>query len=196
LLETTRPAHITTRAMGPGQRGDTNWKAANLVRQYEKVLDEMRRRGLRSWSVRFADTMDINEFYDRFSKGLRSPSQHGCLRALANPLGRWDWWGPRWSLRMAASLRISAQERRAASPRCRPARTRGGLFLPIIEDRLPRRLPGTIRTLDVRTDQNIELVATLLEDARSDRDNACPSSLVLPPGRSKTVCGGSIRAGP
>src|SRR5271156_1350380 len=31
----------------------------------KKVLDEMRRRGLRNWSVRFADTMDIHEFHDR-----------------------------------------------------------------------------------------------------------------------------------
>jgi hypothetical protein len=34
----------------------------------------------------------------------------------------------------------------------------------------------------VQTDQNIELVATLLEDARADRENACPGTLVLPPG--------------
>ncbi len=36
----------------------------------KKVMDEMRRRGLHTWSVRFADTMDLNEFYDQFGKGL------------------------------------------------------------------------------------------------------------------------------
>jgi len=77
--------------------------------------------------VRFADTMDINEFYDRFSKGLIA-SQHGCLSALADPLGRWTG-GTSVVASMAASLRISAQERRAASPRCRPREHPGRIIL-------------------------------------------------------------------
>jgi hypothetical protein len=59
----------------------------------------------------------------------------------------------------------------------------GRIVLANIEDRLAEALgQEPFETLDVQTDQNIELVATLLEDARSNRDNACPSSLVLPPG--------------
>jgi hypothetical protein len=57
---------ITTQGNG-GMRieGGPTWYVST-----KKVLDEMRRRGLQSWSVRFADTMDIDEFYDRFSEGL------------------------------------------------------------------------------------------------------------------------------
>ncbi len=32
-----------------------------------KVRDEMKRRGLRRWSVRFADEMDLGAYFDRFS---------------------------------------------------------------------------------------------------------------------------------
>ncbi len=36
--------------------------------------------------------------------------------------------------------------------------------------------------VDVRNDRNIEMVATLLNDAREGRGNAFPATLVLPPG--------------
>ena len=58
----------------------------------KKVLDEMRHLGLRNWSVRFADTMDIDEFYDRFGKGLDRHPNTGAFGRWLNPLGRWDWW--------------------------------------------------------------------------------------------------------
>ena len=38
------------------------------------------------------------------------------------------------------------------------------------------------KVVDVRSDRNIELVATLLEDARAGREHAVPGTLVLPPG--------------
>ena len=148
----------------------------------EKVLDEMRRLGLWSWSVRFADTMDINEFHDRFSKGLDRHPNTGAFGRWLNPLGRWDWWdlGGRFDGciigdRRPGTGRSVAKLSSGANP--------GRIVLANIEDRLAEALgQEPFETLDVRTDQNIELVATLLEDARSDRENACPSSLVLPPG--------------
>ena len=52
-----------------------------------------------------------------------------------------------------------------------------------IEDQLAEALgQEPVPTVDVQTDQNIELVATPLEDAQAGRDNAYPGSLVLPPG--------------
>jgi len=79
---------ITTQGSG-GMRieGGPTW----YIRT-KKVLDEMRRRGPRSWSVRFADTMNINEFYDRFSKGLDRHPNTGAFGRWLNPLRRWDWW--------------------------------------------------------------------------------------------------------
>lgn len=148
----------------------------------QKVLDEMRRLGLRSWSVRFADTMDINEFYDRFSKGLDRHPNTGAFGRWLNPLGRWDWWdlGGRFDGCIIGDQRPRtgrsvAKVSSGANP--------GRIILANIEDRLAEALgQEPFETLDVQTDQNIELVATLLEDARSNRENACPSSLVLPPG--------------
>jgi hypothetical protein len=148
----------------------------------EKVLHEMRRLGLRSWRVRFADTMDINEFYDRFSKGLDRHPNTGAFGRWLNPLGRWDWWdlGGRFDCciigeRRSRTGRSVAKVSSGANP--------GRIILANIEDRLAEALgQEPFETLDVQIDQNIELVATLLEDARSDRENACPNSLVLPPG--------------
>jgi len=57
-----------------------------------KVLDEMRRRGLQSWHVRFADIMTLDTFFDCFCRYLeRDPVSGGYGRWL-NPLGRLDWW--------------------------------------------------------------------------------------------------------
>ena len=169
---------ITTQGNG-GMRieGGPTWYVST-----KKVLDEMRRRGLQSWSVRFADTMDIDEFYDRFSEGLDRHPNTGAFGRWLNPLGRWDWWdlGGRFDGciigdRRPRTARSVAKVSSGANP--------GRIVLANIEDRLAEALgQEPFETLDVQTDQNIELVATLLEDARSNRDNACPSSLVLPPG--------------
>ncbi len=169
---------ITTQGNG-GMRieGGPTWHVST-----QKVLDEMRRRGLESWSVRFADTMDINEFYDRFSKGLDRHPNMGAFGRWLNPLGRWDWWdlGGRFDGCIIGDQRPrTARSVAKVSSGANPGR----IILANIEDRLAEALgQEPFETLDVQTDQNIELVATLLEDARSNRDIACPSSLVLPPG--------------
>ena len=173
-------AQLTITAQGNGGmqiEGGPAWYIST-----KKVLDEMRRLGLRSWSVRFADTMDIDEFYDRFSQGLERHPNTGAFGRWLNPLGRWDWWdlGGRFDGRI-----IGAQRPRTARSvaKVSSGANPGRIILANIEDRLAEALgQEPFETLDVRTDQNIELVATLLEDARSDRENACPSSLVLPPG--------------
>jgi hypothetical protein len=168
---------ITTQGDGGMQiKGGPAWYISTM-----KVLDEMRRLGLRSWSVRFADTMDINEFYDRFSKGLERHPNTGAFGRWLNPLGRWDWWdlGGRFDGRIIGDERPrTARSVAKVSSGANPGR----MILANIKTRLADRLgQEPFETLDVQTDQNIELVATLLEDARSNRANACPSSLVLPP---------------
>ena len=148
----------------------------------EKVREEMRRRGLRSWSVRFADIMTIDEFYARFSRGLDRHPNTGAFGRWLNPLGRWDWWdlGGRFDGRIIGDKRPGTARSVA---KVSSGANRGRIILANIEDRLAEALgQEPFETLDVRADQNIELVATLLEDARSDRENAFPSSLVLPTG--------------
>jgi hypothetical protein len=52
-----------------------------------------------------------------------------------------------------------------------------------VEDRLSEALgQEPFVMVDVQNDLNVEMVATLLEDARAGRENAYPGSLVLPPG--------------
>ena len=157
-----------------------------------KVLEEMRRLDLRSWRVRFADTMDIDAFYDRFGRGLERHPSTGAFGRWLNPLGRWDWWdlGGRFDGSIMGEQRPGTGRPGTERPRTgrNVARLSSGAnpgrnILANIEDRLAKALgQPVLETLDVRTDQNIEMVATLLEDARADRENAYPGALVLPPG--------------
>jgi hypothetical protein len=179
-------AQLTIKMQGDGTtQGDGGMRIESGPAWYidtKKVREEMRRLGPRSWSVRFADTMDINEFYDRFSKGLERHPNTGAFGRWLNPWGRWDWWdlGGRFDGHIIGdqrpgTARSVAKVSSGASP--------GRMILANIENTLAEALgQEPVETLDVQTDQNIELVATLLQDARSDRANACPSSLVLPPG--------------
>ena len=146
------------------------------------VRSEMRLNGLRQWSVRFADTMDLDEFYQRFGwKVERHPETRAFGRWL-NPLGRWDWWdlGGRFDGHIVGDRRSGAG-RSIAQLSSGPSRGRS--ILANVENYFAEALgQEPIPSLDVRTDQNIELVTTLLEDARAGRENAYPGSLVLPPG--------------
>jgi hypothetical protein len=169
---------ITTQGNGGMQiEGGPIWYLSTT-----KVLDEMRRLGLRSWSVRFANMMDINEFYDRFSRGIERHPNTSAFGRWLNPLGRWDWWdlGGRFDGHIIGDQRPrTARSVAKVSSGANPGRT----ILANIENRLAEALgQEPFETLDVQTDQNIELVATLSKDARSNRANAYPSSLVLPPG--------------
>lgn len=147
-----------------------------------RVREAMRRLGSRTWTVRFADTMDLDTFHDRFGRELERHPNTGAFGRWVNPLGRWDWWdlGGRFDGCILGEHR-QGNGRRAAkvSSGASPGRT----ILTNIEDRLAEALGQPAPdALDVRADQNIELVATLSDDALADRGNAYPSALVLPPG--------------
>jgi hypothetical protein len=147
-----------------------------------KVLDEMRRRGLQSWHVRFADIMTLDTFFDGFSKHLeRDPVSGGYGRWL-NPLGRWDWWdlGGRFDGYIIGEPSRGA--RRGVS-QVSSGQNPGRTILSNIEDVLSAALDqAPVQTIDVRSDRNIELAATLLTDLQAGRENACLGALVLPPG--------------
>jgi hypothetical protein len=90
--------------------------------------------------------------------------------------------GPGRSLRPLYRRRRSIKggaQYRACIVRPKPGR----IILANIENCLAKALgQDPIVSLDVHTDQNVELVATLFEDAHAGRDSAYPASLVLPPG--------------
>lgn len=58
----------------------------------QKVRNEMNRLGLRRWSVRFADEMDLDAFFERFGMWLERDPATGAFGRWLNPLGQWDWW--------------------------------------------------------------------------------------------------------
>lgn len=147
-----------------------------------KVHDEMRRRGSRCWDIRFADAMDLDTFHTRFAERLeRHPVTGGYGRWL-NPLGRWDWWdlGGRFDGRIIGEgARGAARSAALISSGENPGRSILANVEVIFTEALGQE---PAEEVDVRSDRNIEFVATLLTDARAGRDHAYPSALVLPPG--------------
>ncbi len=146
------------------------------------VRTEMRLSGLRQWSVRFADTMELDEFCERFGRNLERHPETGAFGRWLNPLGHWDWWdlGGRFDGYIVGDGRSGAGRSIA---QVSSGASRGPSILANVENHLAEALgQEPIPSLDVQTDQNVELVATLLEDARAGHESAYPGSLVLPPG--------------
>jgi hypothetical protein len=150
---------------------------------FDKVQDEMRRRELNSWSVRFADTMDIETFHDRFCRQQDRNPETGGFGTNRNGLGRWDWWdlGGRFDGHIVGDAR-RAEGRGVAKVRS-PGKSRGRTILGNLDRVLGAALgqePAAV--FDIRSDRNIELVATLLAAGRAGEGHAIPGALVLPPG--------------
>jgi hypothetical protein len=174
--------HIFTEQDKGGLRIEGNIIASSWFIDTGSVCSEMRRSGLQQWNVRFADTMDLDEFYERFGRKLERHAETGAFGRWLNPLGHWDWWdlGGRFDGQIMGDRRSGAG-RSIAQVSSGPSRGRS--ILANVEDYFADALgQEPIPSLDVQTDQNIELVTTLLEDARAGRENAYPGSLVLPPG--------------
>ncbi|MGA3400955.1 MAG: hypothetical protein ABSC95_17190 [Acetobacteraceae bacterium] len=174
--------HIFTEQDTGGLRIEGNVIDSSWFIDTGNIRAEMRLGGLRQWRVRFADTMDLDEFYERFGRKLERHPETGAFGRWLNPLGHWDWWdlGGRFDGHIIGDRR-SGEGRSIAQVSSGP--NRGRSILANVENRLAEALgQEPIPSLDVQTDQNIELVTTLLADARAGRENAYPGSLVLPPG--------------
>lgn len=181
LCEVHEAHHIFTEQGTGGLRIEGNINSSWLINS-ENLRAEMQLSGLRQWRVRFADTMNLDEFYERFGRNLERHPETGAFGRWLNPLGRWDWWdlGGRFDGHIIGERR-SGTGRSVAQVSSGPSQGRS--ILVNVENHLAEALgQEPVPSLDVRTDQNVELVATLLQDARAGRDNACPGSLVLPPG--------------
>jgi hypothetical protein len=146
-----------------------------------KVREEMKRRGVRHWSVRFADEMGLDEFFDRFSLRAERYVETGAFGRWLNPVGAWDWWdlGGRFDGWIVGDQQ-AREGRRVAEVSSGP--DPGRTILANVEDALTDALGQQPAALvEVRNDRNIEMVATLLGDAKEGRRNAYPAALVLPP---------------
>lgn len=148
----------------------------------EAVRAEMGRRGARRWAARFADVEpDLGRFFDRFVKGLERHHTTGRFGRWLNPLGRWDWWdlGGRFDGRMLGERRRQGRTASAVSSGPTPGRA----ILGNLHEALDRALGAEPQpALEVRTDDNVEMVSRLLEDALGGLAHAFPSAVLLPPG--------------
>lgn len=174
---------FTEKATG-GLQIEGNHQASWFI-DTSKVQDEMRRHGIERWSVCFADRMDLDAFHAGLGRRLERHPVTGCYGRWLNPLGRWDWWdlGGRFDGYIIGDQARGAARRAA---QISSGESRGRSILANVEAVLGDAL-GQAPTpeVDVRSDRNIELVATLLADAQAGRDHAYPSALVLPPGAAE-----------
>lgn len=184
-LRQTHEARFTFTVQGQGGLQIEGGNQAFWSLDTSRVQDEMRRRGVQRWSVCFADEMDLDAFHNGFTTRLeRHPATGGYGRWL-NPLGRWDWWdlGGRFDGRIIGEPTRGAGRTAA---RISSGESQGRTLLAnigaLLEDALGQ---PPAEEVDVRSDRNIELVATLLTDAQAGRDHAYPSALVLPPGAAE-----------
>lgn len=181
LRHSLQTRFIFTDAQPGGLRIEGDGNAAWFV-DGRAVQDDMRRRGVTRWEARFADLMDLDAFAARFAHRVEHDPATGRYGRWLNPLGRWDWWdlGGRFDGRILGER--DRADRRHAS-RIGSGEHRGRVILANVEDvfrtALDQPAPDTV---DVRTDRNIELAATLLADAKAGLSQACPGSIVLPPG--------------
>ncbi len=178
-------ARLTFTDQGKGGLRVENDDQAPWYVDTTKVRDEMRRRGLRRWSVRFADMMDLDTFHDCFSSRLERHPVTGDYGHWLNPLGRWDW----WDLGGCFDGRIIGEPERGAGrgvAAVSSGESRGRSLLANLRDQFEAALgQAPAAAFDVLSNRNVELVATLLADVRAGRKHACPGVLVLPPGAAE-----------
>ena len=155
--------------------------AAYFYLNIARVRDEMRRRGIDRWVVRFVDTMDLETFFARFGKCLERHPVTGGYGRWFNPLGRWDW----WDLGGRFDGQIIGEPNRGKGrsiAQLSSGEHRGRSVLANLQEQLEEALgQAPPAEFDVLSNRNVELVTTLLADARAGRENATPGALVLPP---------------
>ena len=167
-----------------GCGGGLNVSPGNLDRHVlnlERVTAEMHLFGLQRWDVRFADTMDLDTFFDRFGTLLSREASTGRYGRMMNPLGHWGWWdlggrfngyiaGPKWRGE-GSPTRLS----------CSDSINRRILHsLQVALEKALGHVPDP--ALDICTDRNVELVSTLLSGPICNPEHGDLSVVVLPPG--------------
>jgi hypothetical protein len=155
--------------------GDIWFLDTHVIRQ------EMDRRGLTEWTVRFADSeSNLERFGERFVRSMERHPVTGGFGQWLNGLGRWDWWdlGGRFDGVITGAGRHPGRTRSVISS----GPSRGRAVLSNIEDALVAALdqepPDEV---DVSTDKNIELVETLIEQIDTGEVKHWPGAVVLPP---------------
>ena len=161
--------------------GDDDWYLNSHA-----VTAAMKERGRDSWTVRFADIEpDFAAFVDKYAsiRCERHPVTGGFGRWLNN-LGQWDWWelGGRFNGVITGSPRGAIVSRSAISSGYSEGREAMEMLAGALADAVGDDAPESI---DISSDDNIELVETLAEAGGQGLAHARPGALVLPPGSAE-----------
>lgn len=150
---------------------------------FDVMNEEMERRGLEEWQVRLCD---IEPSFDRFVERFTTPKfdRHPVTRSYGywrNGVGEWDYWelGGRFDGHITRQEQGEGRKRSVISSGESPIRDMIYGIADTLRDAFEQERPVEV---DVMSDNNIELVATLLEGWREDTSHARPGALVLPPG--------------
>lgn len=148
---------------------------------FKAVRAEMEARGRTKWEVRLCDIEpDFDRFVERFSS--RDFERHPVTQGYGfwrNGLGEWDYWelGGRFDGRISGEQGQRGRKKSAVSSGPSVVRDMIGS----IEDRLCDAFEQERPTeVDVRNDDNIELVSCLIED-QDAAEATVPGVVVLPP---------------
>ncbi len=183
-LRATYEARLTLTLVDTGGLRIEGHRYAFTVLDIGKITAEMRRLNLRCWRVRFADTMDLAAFHQRYAETIPRDAATGAYGRWLNPLGRWDWWdlGGRFDGWLIGEPDRS--QGRGAS-RISSGDSPGRRVLANVQNAFAEALGQEAPAVfDVRSDRNVELATTLLTDmrARADEFRVAGGAVVLPPG--------------
>jgi hypothetical protein len=147
------------------------------------VIETMEQRGQTKWIVRFAEIEpNFPAFVERYVSIAceRHPVTGGYGRWL-NGLGQWDWWelGGRFNGAITGQKLRQGHARTAITSGSSQGREAFELLSGAIADACGDE---RVDEINVATDDNIELVATLAEALKQGLPNAIPGAIVLPSG--------------
>jgi hypothetical protein len=149
----------------------------------DAVIAAMQERDRESWTVSFAEVEpDFDAFIEKYNsiRCERHPVTGGFGRWL-NGLGQWDWWelGGRFNGLITGHERGALVSRTTISSGYSKGREALEVLAGALADALGDQTPDEI---EISSDDNIELVATLSDAAKRGLAHAKPGALVLPPG--------------
>lgn len=182
LTETARELHRTECSLAVDATRLSASGGPSWLFDSRAVSSEMRRRGLATWTVRFADVEpDLDRFVESFTRGLvRDPATGGWGR-WENPVGVWDWWDLGGGFN--GEITGNASHMESGPNLISSGRSISRDALAGVAATFAGRSEGTVPPMvDVRTDDNIEIVSKLLDDLRGGLMESRPGAVVLPPG--------------
>lgn len=150
--------------------------------QCDALVEHLAAAGVDQWTGRIDEVFpDFDCFAQRCCAHSEFEPSLGRYGRWLNGLVQWDWWdfGGGFNGRITGQVRMPGAARAAVSSG--PSALRDALrnIVDCLQKALDQEPPPSF---DVRADENVELVATLLADLRAGRPHATPSALVLPPG--------------